>query len=402
MKKKLAQYKKIIPYSRQSINNQDIKSVIKVLKSDFLTQGPEVPKLEKKFSKVVNVKYAVAFNSATSALHAACLSLNIKKNDIVWTSAITFVASANCAIYCNAKIDFLDIDFKTNNISIEKLEQKLIRAKISKKLPKVLIPVHMSGLSCNMKKIYGLSKKYKFKIIEDASHCVGSKYKKKFVGNCQFSDITVFSLHPIKIITSGEGGIAVTKKKNLAENLKLFGAHGIIKDKKKMKKKSRIPLWYYEQIKLGFNYRMTDIQASLALSQLNHLKRFINIRKKIAYRYNKLLQKFPLELPTENQIISSSNHLYIIKIKALNFFKLRNKIFNYLRKKKILVNIHYIPVYFHPFYKNLGFKKGYCPTAEKYYKSAISIPIYPALSVSDQDKVIKCIKNIFSNEYIKV
>jgi UDP-4-amino-4,6-dideoxy-N-acetyl-beta-L-altrosamine transaminase len=389
--KKVTKHKSIIPYGRQKIFNKDIEAVKRVLKSEYLTQGPEVPEFEKSFKKFCGSKNAIAFNSATSALHAACLSLKVGPGDLIWTSAITFVASANCAIYCGAEIDFVDIDSTTNNMSTYSLEKKLIEAKKRSQLPKVLIPVHLSGLSCDMKKIHKLSIKYNFKIIEDASHSIGAKYNGSYVGSCKYSDITVFSLHPVKIITSGEGGIAVTNNSKLADSMKLVRAHGITKEKSKMVFKKSSEPWYYEQISLGYNYRMSDIHAALGNSQLRSVKSFIKKRKTIAKKYNLLLKKLPLSIIGKKNLLDSSNHLYIIRLIKKNIKNSHKYIFNYLRKNNILVNLHYIPVYLHPFYRKKGFKKGYCHEAERYYGDAISIPIFPSMTNKEQDKVISCL-----------
>ncbi len=386
---------KSLPYGRQDIQNEDIKGVIKVLKSDWLTQGPTVEKFEKKVTKFCKSKFSIASNSATSALHISCLALGVGKNDKVWTSSNSFVASANCALYCGAKIDFIDIDPRNYNMCPESLEIKL--KKTSKKnLPKVVIPVHMGGLPCDMIKIYKLSKKYNFRIIEDASHAIGARYGKnqKFiVGNCQHSDITVFSFHPVKIITTGEGGMSLTNNQKLYEKMQLFRSHGITKNKKLMTKKPDGP-WYYQQINLGYNYRMNDIEASLGIEQLKRVKSYIRKRNEIAKYYNKKLHCLPINLPKYNNDYKSSYHLYIITIKK-NSKKSRNEIFRYLRKKKILANVHYIPIHTQPFFKKLGFTNGYCPNAENYYYNAISLPIYPKLKKKDQDFVIKCLYDSF-------
>ena len=393
MKERLEKFKKIIPYGRQDVSKEDIKSVIKVLKSDFITQGSVTPEFEREVKTYCGSDYAFAYNSATSALHAACFSLGVKKGDLVWTSANTFVATANCALYCGAEVDFVDINPRTFNISIEALEKKLKNAKKNGSLPKVIIPVHISGQSCEMKEIHDLSKIYKFKIIEDASHAIGGEYKSKKIGQCIYSDIAIFSFHPVKIITTGEGGIAVTNSKKYAEKLNIFRSHGITKDFSKFKVKNEGP-WFYEQQFLGFNYRMTDIHASLGLSQLKRIDEIVKKRHKIANFYFEKLSSLPVELPIQSNDTYSSFHLFIIRLK-LNKIKLSKKeIFFLLRKNNILVNIHYIPVYFHPFYKSLGFKRGYCPSAEKYYKEAFSLPIFPNLTKKDQLRVIKVLKNI--------
>lgn len=379
-----------IPYGRQDITEDDIKAVKDILSSDFLTQGPKVPEFEKEISKYCSSKYAIAVNSATSALHIACLALEISEGDIVWTAANTFVASSNCALYCGATVDFVDIDLDTFNISISDLEEKLIDAKKKNNLPKVLIPVHMCGQSCNMKDIKRLSKIYGFKIIEDASHAIGGSYLKSKVGSCKYSDITVFSFHPVKIITSGEGGMALTNDKNLANKMNLFRSHGITKNEDMMENEPHGD-WYYEQLVLGFNYRMTDIHAALGLSQLKRVDGYIEMRNKLANKYNIMLSHLPLKTPLVSEDTISSFHLYVI---CLNHdIKLHHqKIFNSMRRKGILVNLHYIPVYLHPFYRNLGFKKGYCPNSEKFYSSAISIPMFPGLSRKDQSFIVQSLK----------
>ena len=381
----------IIPYSRQKIDRTDINEVVKVLKSNFLTQGEEVPKFEKKVRAKVRAKFSVAVNSATSALHIACMSLNIKKGDIVWTSANSFVASINCANYLNAKIDFVDIDLETYNLSIDSLEKKLKKAKQSKKLPKVLILVHFAGLPCDLKKIWMLSKKYNFKIIEDASHAIGSKYRGDYIGNCRYSDIAIFSFHPVKIITSGEGGMCLTNSKKIYKDLLLYRSHGITKDKQQFQiKRNKNNEWYYEQQKIGYNYRLSDIHASLGRSQLEKLDKFIKIRNQIARKYKILLKDLPLILPKDNKLSLSSYHLYVVRTQVSSDKKLHKKLFDFLRKKKIWCNLHYIPIYNHPYYKNKFNKKNFI-NSEIYYNSAISIPIFPGLT----NKQIMYVKNTF-------
>jgi len=388
----------MIPYSRQNIDKNDIKSVTKVLKSDYLTQGPKVEIFEKKINKYCGVKFGVAVNSATSALHIACISLELKKEDIVWTSPNSFVASANCALYCGATIDFVDIDPKTFNMSIESLKKKLELSKKEKKLPKVVIPVHFAGQPINMGEIYRLSKIYKFKIIEDASHALGAIYyhnKKKIkVGSCKHSHITVLSFHPVKIITSGEGGIALTNDKKIFDKLKMLRTSGITRDKKLMKKSIK-GMWYYEQLMLGYNYRLNEIQAALGIQQLKKINKLNNLRNKIAKKYNLSLKTLPLYLPHINSGFKSSFHLYVVVLKNNKKKIDRAKLFNKLRKFGILVNVHYIPIYRHPFYQNLGFNPADFPNCEKYYKNAISIPIFPGLKKKQQDYVISCFKKIF-------
>ncbi len=396
MKKILKKSNKFIPYSTQDISKNDIKEVVKVLNSAYLTQGPEVLKFENSIKKYNECKFATAMNSATSALHAACAALGVGKGDIVWTSSITFVASANCAVYLGAKVDFIDIDPLTNNLSLSHLEKKLIKAKKNSKLPKAIIPVHLSGLPCDMEKIYKLSKKYNFKIIEDASHALGAKYKLGLVGNCKYSDITVFSFHPVKIITSAEGGMAVTNSKKLDMKLKLFRGHGITRDPSQMKNKKNVYEWNYDQISIGYNYRMSDMHAALGLSQLKKINKFKKNREQIANFYDTQLKNLPVELPSKEIFKKSSLHLYIIKLKLEHIRFSKNDIMQSLRDDGILVNFHYMPVYHHEFYKHLGFKKNYCKEAEKYNKSAISMPIYPSLTRKEQNRVINSLKKALS------
>ena len=381
----------MIPYGRQDISQDDINAVINVLKSDFLTQGPVVPAFEKAVSDYCEAKHAFAVNSATSALHIACLALGVSKGDLVWTSPITFVASANCALYCGADVDFVDIDLATYNMSIVALEKKLIRADKLGRLPKVIIPVHLAGQSCEMDKISILSKKYGFKIIEDASHAIGGKYKDKAIGGCQFSDITIFSFHPVKIITTGEGGMCLTNDSHLAILINRFRSHGIIRHPSEMTHVPDGP-WYYQQIELGYNYRMTDIQAALGLSQMKRLDDFVLARHSIAKRYNEILNEDWIELPWQHPDTYSGLHLYIIRVKKNNKGITHKQLFEKLRNAGILVNLHYIPVYRHPYYEAIGYNKQDFPNAESYYSEAISIPMFATLTESDQQFVIEAIK----------
>ena len=366
----------MIPYGKQDINQQDIDAVIDVLKSDFLTQGPQVPRFEATINETVDSKYAVAFNSATSALHIACLALAVGKGDIVWTTPITFVASANCALYCGATIDFVDIDPDTYNLSPIKLEQKLKQAKIEKKLPKVVIPVHLAGQSCDMKRIYQLSMEYGFKIIEDASHAIGGQYQGQPIGNCKYSDITIFSFHPVKIITTAEGGVATTNNLQLAQVMQRLRSHGITRDEDLMTEPSH-GAWYYQQLELGFNYRMSELHAALGISQLTRLKEFVKQRTAIASEYNKQLSTLPIILPKQLTETNSSWHLYIIQLDLDKITKSHQQVFDELRENGIGVNLHYIPVHLQPYYKALGFKQGDFPNSERYYTQVISIPLFP-------------------------
>ena len=386
--------KRNIPYSRQLISNNDIEAVRNVLKSDFLTQGPLVPKFEKKISNYVQAKFSVAVNSATSGLHLACLALGLKKGDWLWTTTNSFVASANCGLLCGAKVDLIDIDLKTYNISIESLKKKLIIAKKKKKLPKVLVPVHFAGRPCEMQEIFKLSQKYNFKIIEDASHALGSKIYGKKIGNCKFSDMCVFSFHPVKNITTGEGGIISTNQKKYANKIKILRTHGIVKQKKYFKNKNADP-WHYEQITLGYNYRMNDIEAGLGISQLRKLNSFIKFRNKIAKSYDSKLKNLPLILPKIDKEITNPYHLYVIRINNKKTRKSRLSLYNYLKKRNINVNVHYIPIHHHPYFKKIGFNKTEFPNAETYYNNSISIPIFPGLKKIENLKVIKLLNEFF-------
>ena len=384
----------IIPYGRQDINKSDIDAVIDVLRSDFLTQGPAVPAFEERISTYCGVNYAVAVNSATSALHIACLALGVGEGDLVWTTPTTFVASANCALYCGARVDFIDIDPLTYNLSIDILTQKLEYAKKIGKLPKVIIPVHLCGQSCDMATIHALGQKFGFKVIEDASHAIGGKYKGETIGNCRYSDITIFSFHPVKIITSAEGGMLVTNDVAIAKRLRLLRSHGITSTANEMHPRPEDEIWNYQQIDLGFNYRMTDLQAALGSSQMNRLDEFVGKRHDIAIRYDKALSNLPLKTPWQHPDCYSSFHLYPIRLNLNEIRKTQRQIYDELRLAGIGVNLHYIPVYRQPYYEALGFNAGYCSEAEKYFREVISIPIYFGLTNEQQDKVIVSLENI--------
>jgi UDP-4-amino-4,6-dideoxy-N-acetyl-beta-L-altrosamine transaminase len=379
---------KPIPYGKQSLSPEDINAVLKVLQSDWLTQGPNIQAFEAALAEYCGVKYAAAVMNATAALHLACLALEVGESDIVWTSSNTFLASANCARYCGAAVDFVDICSKTYNMSIKALEEKLQQAAEVNKLPKVVIPVHFAGQSCNMKAIRKLSDEYGFKIIEDASHAVGGRYENLPIGHCQYSDMTVFSFHPVKIITTAEGGMVVSNQKALIEKIKLLRSHGMTRDEALMEKPSE-GAWYYEQVDLGFNYRITDMQCALGLSQLKQLDEFVQKRHALVERYHQKLKDLPLILPYQASDNYSAYHLYVIQVDPAKTHKKRKEVFDYLRQANIGVNVHYIPVHLQPYYQRLGFKKGDYPKAEHYYDHVISLPLYYSLSEDEQDYVVE-------------
>lgn len=383
----------MIPYGRQDVSEADIQAVVDVLRSDYLTQGPAVPAFEDAVASYCKAKHAIAVNSATSALHIACLALGVGKGDIVWTSPITFVASANCALYCGATVDFVDIDPRTYNISVESLTEKLACAEKSGSLPKVVIPVHLCGQSCDMFAIHALSQKYGFKVIEDASHAIGGRYLNEPIGNCRFSDITVFSFHPVKIITTAEGGMAMTNDAALANIMQLLRSHGITRDVNQMTHAPDGP-WYYQQIDLGYNYRMTDLQAALGLSQMQRLDEFVAKRHAIANRYDELLSTLSAITPWQHADSYSGLHLYVIRLKLDQINKTHRQVFEALREAGIGVSLHYIPVHRQPYYEGLGFQAGQYPEAEQYYAEAISLPMYPNLTEAQQDQVIETIKKV--------
>ena len=382
----MAKSDKPIPYGRQSISQADIDAVSSVLKSDFLTQGPAVPQFEKAIAERVGAAYAVASNSATSSLHLACLALGVGAGDLVWTTPITFVASANCARYCGADVDFVDIDPVSYNISVDRLREKLELAVKLGSVPKVVVVVHLAGHPADMAAIRELGRHFGFSIIEDASHAIGGNYRTAKIGSCAYSDITVFSFHPVKIITTGEGGVAVTNDPKLARKMALLNSHGITREPSELQGESAGP-WYYEQLELGFNYRMTDIQAALGLSQLSRLEEFLDRRHVLARRYDEALTDLPLILPWRDERDYSGFHLYIVRLKG--DLKHRHRaIFERLRRNGILVNLHYIPVYRQPDYQLLGYDLADYPHAEDYYASAITIPLHPALTEEEQNRVV--------------
>jgi len=383
----------MIPYGKQDINQNDIDAVIKVLQSDYLTQGPMVPAFENCVSEYCNAQFSVAVNSATSALHIACLALELGVGDILWTSPNTFVASANCGLYCGASVDFVDIDSHTYNLCADALEEKLIKARQNNRLPKVVIPVHFAGQSCDMQRIHALSLEYGFKIIEDASHAIGGRYLNQPIGGCQFSDITVFSFHPVKIITTAEGGLATTNQPGLAEKMQLLRSHGVTRDENLMSKETE-GAWYYQQVGLGFNYRMTELQAALGVSQMTRLDDFIAKRAYFAKRYSTLLKNLPVTIPYQADYAQSSFHLYPILIDGNAVGKSRKVIFDELRENGIGVNVHYIPVHTQPYYQNLGFKAGDFTNAETYYQRVISIPVFHAMTDEQQETVVATLEQV--------
>ena len=382
-----------IPYARQSISDDDIQAVVKVLQSDWLTQGPVIERFEKAVADYCGAKYAVAVNSATSALHIACLAAALGPGDTLWTSPNTFVASANCGLYCGADVDFVDIEERTYNISVLALDLKLKKTCQTGKLPQIVVPVHFSGQACEMESIRKLTSPYGITLIEDASHAIGGKYKDNPVGGCSFSDMTVFSFHPVKIITTGEGGMITTNRQDLYERLILLRSHGITRQDELMTEKSHGP-WYYQQLDLGYNYRITDVQAALGFSQLKRIDNFVKRRHEIAARYNEKLAGLPLVLPWQSPDTFSAYHLYVVKLELEKLTKTHRQIFSELRENGIGVNLHYIPVHTQPYYRRYGFKAGDFPTAEAYYERAISLPMYYDLSEAEQDRVITVIKGI--------
>lgn len=374
--------KTMIPYGKQQINQDDIDAVVTALKSDFITQGPLVPAFEQAIANYCQAKHAVACNSATSALHLACLALGLGTDDILWTSPITFVASANCGLYCGAKVDFVDIEAESFNLCPKKLKTKLEQAQHNKQLPKIVVVVHMAGLSCNMQAIALLAQEYGFKIIEDASHAIGGSYLQHKIGGCQYSDITIFSFHPVKIITSVEGGMAVTNSLKLTQKMVRFRSHGITREPN-----NEQGGWYYQQLELGFNYRMNDLQAALGLNQLKRLDSFIQKRQQLADIYKQALAGLPIEWQQQSQQSLSAYHLFIITLTGVAPIK-RKQLYDTLQAAGIGVNVHYIPVHTQPYYQQLGFKMGDYPIAEHYYQHCLSLPLYPDLSQSQQQKVI--------------
>jgi len=381
----------MIRYGQQDITQEDIDAVVAVLKSVNLTQGPAISQFEQSVASHTGAKHALAVSNATAALHIACLALNLGPGDWLWTTPNTFVASANCALYCGAQVDFVDINPLTYNLCPQKLEAKLIAAQKANKLPKVVVPVHFSGQPCDMAAIHGLGQKFGFKIIEDASHAIGGRYKGEPIGNGRFSDITVFSFHPVKIITTGEGGMVLTNSDELATRLGLLRSHGITRDPALMTQRIEGP-WHYQQVALGFNYRMTDMQAALGVSQMTRLGSYVERRHTIAQRYNELLKDLPLTLPWQHPDSYSAYHLYVVRLQLDRIACSHRQIFEALRAKDIMVNLHYIPVHTQPYYQNMGFKPGDFPESEQYYREALSIPMHVKLTDDEQVFVVNTLR----------
>ncbi|WP_426104562.1 UDP-4-amino-4,6-dideoxy-N-acetyl-beta-L-altrosamine transaminase [Pseudomonas sp. TWR1-1-3] len=381
----------MIPYGRQDITQTDIDAVVGVLQSDFLTQGPMVPRFEQSVAQHVGATHALAVNSATSALHIACLALGLGPGDRLWTTPITFVASANCALYCGAAVDFVDIDPRTYNLCPQALALKLEQAEREGTLPKVVVPVHLCGQPCDMQAIHALSLRYGFKIIEDASHAIGGKYQGEFIGNSRYSDITVFSFHPVKIITTAEGGMALTNDEALANKMALLRSHGITRDPAQMTREADGP-WYYQQIDLGFNYRMTELQAALGVTQMERLEQYVARRHQLSRRYDDLLTGLPVTAPWQHADSYSGLHLYVIRLQLDKIQKTHRQVFEALRELGIGVNLHYIPVHTQPYYERMGFKPDDFPQSQTYYQEAISIPMFQTMSDEQQDEVIQALK----------
>lgn len=386
----------MIPYGRQDISQDDIDAVLEVLKSEYLTQGLTVPHFEEVVADYCGARRGIAVNSATSALHIACLALELGSGDWLWTAPNTFVASSNCALYCGAKVDFVDIDPRTYNMCPDRLADKLAEAEKTGTLPKIVVPVHFSGQPCDMQRIKALSEQYGFKIIEDASHAIGARYQDTLTGGCAHSDITVFSFHPVKIVTTGEGGMALTNDPELADRLERYRSHGITSKPSQMKPMPSDEIWNYQQVRLGFNYRMTDIAAALGISQMKRLDGFLARRREIARKYDEELKGLPITTPWQHPDTLSSYHLYPIRLQFDKISQTQAEVFAILHEAKIMANLHYIPVYLQPYYEALGFKRGHCPEAESYFRETISLPMYPLMSDAQQSRVVEVLTKAFS------
>lgn len=381
----------MIPYGRQDIQQQDIEAVLEVLRSDFLTQGPVVPRFEQAVAEKTGARHALAVNSATSALHIACLALGLGEGDWLWTSPITFVASANCGLYCGARVDFVDIDPRTYNLCPVALEAKLEQAEREGRLPKVVVAVHLCGQPCDMQAIHALAQRYGFRVIEDASHAIGGKYQDEYIGSCRYSDITIFSFHPVKIITTAEGGMALTNDDQLAQRMNLLRSHGVTRDPELMTHEADGP-WYYQQVDLGFNYRMTELQAALGVSQLERLDDYVAQRNALAERYDSLLAELPVTTPWQHPDSYSGRHLYVVRLKLNEIVANHRQVFESLRDQSIGVNLHYIPVHTQPYYQAMGLQRNEFPEAERYYAEAISLPLYPTMTTAQQDEVVRALQ----------
>jgi UDP-4-amino-4,6-dideoxy-N-acetyl-beta-L-altrosamine transaminase len=380
-----------IPYGRQDISQADIDAVVDVLRSDFLTQGPVVPRFEKAVADYCGVGHALAVNSATSALHLACLALGLGPGDWLWTSPITFVASANCGLYCGARVDFVDIDPRTYNLCPQALERKLVDAEREGRLPKIVVPVHLCGQPCDMAAIYSLAERFGFSIVEDASHAIGGRYQDSPIGSCRYSDITVFSFHPVKVITTAEGGMAMTTSAELAGRMALLRSHGITRDPSLMTHEPDGP-WYYQQVELGFNYRMTELQGALGLSQMGRLDEYVARRHELARRYDRLLAPFPVTVPWQHPDHYSGFHLYVIRLHRDAIRRSHLDVVVAMREQGIGVNLHYIPVHTQPYYLKMGFRAGDFPESEAYYSEALSLPMYPTMTEEQQDRVVGALR----------
>ena len=384
---------KVIPYGRQLIDEDDIAAVVAALRSDWITQGPAIERFERKVAAHCGVKYAVAVANGTAALHIAAAAIDLKPGDRLWTSPNTFVASANCARYCGADVGFVDIDPRTYNLSVARLEEKLAAAAKAGRLPKVIVPVHFAGQSCEMEAIAALAKRHGIVVLEDAAHAIGARYRGQPVGSCAHSDLAIFSFHPVKIITTAEGGMVVTNRADLYERLLLLRSHGITREPRLMDGASHGP-WYYQQVELGWNYRLTDLQAALGESQMNKLDAFVARRAALARRYDELLKDLPLTLPWQHPDTASAWHLYVIRLHIDHLKKSRRQVVEELRAAGIGVQIHYIPVHTQPYYRRLGFKVGDFPEAEKYYEETISLPMFAGLTDEEQTRVVDTVKAV--------
>lgn len=385
----------MIPYGRQDVSEDDIAAVVDILRSDFLTQGPAIERFERKVAEQCGVRHAVAVSNATAALHIACLALDLGPGDLAWTSPNTFVASANCVLYCGADVGFVDIDPTSWNLSVERLTEKLAEAERAGQLPKVLVPVHFSGRSCDMAGIGALARRYGIAVIEDASHAIGASFEGQPVGSCAHSDCTIFSFHPVKIVTTGEGGVITTNRDDLAEKLRMLRSHGITRDRKLMRQPDPAP-WAYEQLDLGYNYRMTDVQAALGVSQMDRLEPFIQRRRELAARYSEVLAGLPLALPQVEGLWDSSWHLYVVRFRLAAIGLSHRAAFEALRKAEIGVNLHYTPVHLQPYYRDLGFREGDFPEAERYAAEAITLPLYPGLTEAEQDYIGETLRSLLT------